>query len=78
MSHMFSGMSLINIFVRTKELEVSCDNYRGISHLSIAGKILAQFILDRNIKHFVNGIYPESSSRFHAGRNTIDRNFSFR
>ena len=53
-----------------------CDNHRGISLLSIAGKILARLILNRIIKHLVDDIYPESQCGFRSGRGTIDMIFS--
>ena len=53
-----------------------CDNYRGISLLSIAGKILARVILNRIIKHVVDDIYPESQCGFWSGLGTIDMIFS--
>ena len=56
----------------------SCDNHRGISLLSIAGKILARLLLNRIIKHIVNDIYPESQCGFRSGRGTIDMIHSLR
>ncbi|CAI9718121.1 Hypothetical predicted protein [Octopus vulgaris] len=53
-----------------------CDNHRGISLLSVAGKKLAR-LLDSIIKHVVNNIYPESQCRFFSGRDTIDMIFPF-
>ena len=56
-----------------------CDNHRGISLLSIAGKIaIARLILNRIIKHLVDDIYPESQCSFRSGRGTIDMIFSLR
>ena len=37
-----------------------CDNYRGISLLAIAGKILARLLLNRLIVHLEHGLLPES------------------
>ena len=55
-----------------------CDNSRGISLLSIAGKIIARVILNRIIKHLIDDIYPESQCGFRSGRGTIDMIFSLR
>ena len=55
-----------------------CDNFRGISLLSIAGKILARLILNRIIQHLIDEIYPESQCGFRAGRGVIDMIFSLR
>ncbi|CAI9730528.1 Hypothetical predicted protein [Octopus vulgaris] len=52
-----------------------CDNRRGISLLSIAGKILARLVLDRIIKHVVNDIYPESQYGYRSDRGNIDMLF---
>ena len=44
---------------KNKGMRNVCDNHRGISLLSIGGKILAGLILNRIIKHLVDDIYPE-------------------
>ena len=49
-----------------------CDNYRGISLLAIAGKILARVLLNRLIIHLEQGPLPESQCRFRGGRGTVD------
>ena len=63
---------------KNKGMRNVCDNHRGISLLSIAGKILARLILNRIIKHLVDEIYPESQCGFRSGRGTIDMIFSLR
>jgi exonuclease III len=56
-----------------------CDNHRGISLLSIAGKIFARLMLNRLFKHIVSiGIIPESQCGFYPGRGTTDMNFAIR
>ena len=55
-----------------------CDNYRGISLLSIASKILSRVILNRLNIHQVNSVYPESQCGFRSGRGTGDMTFSLR
>ena len=37
-----------------------CDNHRGISLLSIAGKILARVLLNRIIEHLADSVVSES------------------
>jgi len=57
----------------------SCDNHRGISLLSVAGKFLARTMLIRLSDHVAStGILPESRCGFRAGRSTIDVIFSLR
>ncbi|XP_076047086.1 uncharacterized protein LOC143028608 [Oratosquilla oratoria] len=57
----------------------SCDNHRGISLLSIAGKILARVLLNRLLEHLENSdVLPESQCGFRAGRETIDMIFAAR
>ena len=54
-----------------------CNNYRGISLLSIVGKVFARVILMR-LQELAERIYPESQFGFRAGRSTIDMIFSLR
>ena len=54
-----------------------CNNYRGISLLSIVGKVFARVILMR-LQKLAERIYPESQCCFRAGRSTIDMIFSLR
>ena len=55
-----------------------CDNYRGISLLAIAGKILARVLLNRLIVHLEQGLLPESQCGFRGGRGTVDMIFAAR
>ena len=54
-----------------------CNNYRGISLLSIVCKVFARVILIR-LQKLVERIYPESQCGFRAERSTIDMVFSLR
>ena len=54
-----------------------CNNYRGISLLSIVGKVFARVILIR-LQKLAERIYPESQCGFRAERSTIDMVFSLR
>ena len=56
----------------------SCDNYRGISLLSIAGKILCKLILNRLNTHLLDEIVPESQCGFRKNRGTVDMIFCAR
>ena len=55
-----------------------CDNYRGISLLAIAGKILARVSLNHLIIHLGQGLFPESECGFRGGRGTVDMIFAAR
>ena len=52
-----------------------CNNYRGISLLSIIGKAFARVVLNR-LQTLAAQVYPESQCGFRAGRSTIDMIFS--
>ena len=54
-----------------------CNNYRGISLLSIVGKVYARVLLIR-LQKLAEHIYPESQCGFRAKRSTIDMVFSLR
>ena len=53
-----------------------CGNYRGITLLSSAGKILAGILLSRLNAEIVKTILPELQCRFHLNRGTTDMNFT--
>ena len=55
------------------------DNHRGISLLSIAGKILAKILLNRLNAHLDHdGLIPESQRGFRKDKGTIDMIFTAR
>jgi hypothetical protein len=54
-----------------------CNNYRGISLLSIVGKVFARVVLKR-LQILAERVYPESQCGFRAERSTIDMIFSIR
>ena len=54
-----------------------CNNYRGISLLSIVGKVFARVILTR-LQKLAERVYPESQCGFRSGRSTVDMIFSLR
>lgn len=55
-----------------------CNNYRGISLLSIVGKILSRVLLNRLNAHIASQVLPESQCGFRSGRSTIDMVFCLR
>ena len=54
-----------------------CNNYRGISLLSIVGKVFARVVLVR-LQVLAERIYPESQCGFRSKRSTVDMIFSIR
>ena len=74
----FKDASIIHLYKR-KGNRQSCDNHRGISLLSIAGKILARIILNRLICHLDQmDLLPESQCGFRKDRSTTDMIFAAR
>ena len=66
-----------NIILACKQKgdRAECGNSRGISHLSVAGKVLAKIMLTRLLEHVVDLVLPESQCGFWRGRSTIDMIF---
>ena len=54
-----------------------CNNYRGISLLSITGKLFARVVLKR-LQVLAERVYPESQCGFRSNRSTVDMIFSIR
>ena len=54
-----------------------CGNYRGISLLSVVGKVLADILLQR-LKYIADKIYPQSQCGYRQNRSTIDGIFTLR
>ncbi len=54
------------------------NNYRGISLLSAAGKILARILLNRLNAEILNALVPEEQCGFRKQRSTIDLIFAMR
>ncbi|KAL8566845.1 hypothetical protein ACOMHN_052243 [Nucella lapillus] len=73
----FRDATIVHIYKR-KGNRQSCDNHRGISLLSIAGKILARVLLNRLLEHLEQGLLPESQCGFRTGRGTTDMIFAAR
>ena len=74
----FKDATIIHLFKRTGNPQV-CDNHRGISLLSIAGKILARVLLNRLNEHLERSrLLPESQCGFRKNGGTIDMIFTAR
>ena len=73
----FKDATIVHIYKR-KGNKRTCDNHRGISLLSIAGKILARVFLNRLLKHLEQDHLPKSQCGFRTGRGTIDMIFEAR
>ena len=74
----FKDATIIHLFKRKGNPQV-CDNHRGISLLSIAGKILARVLLNRLNEHLERSeLLPESQCGFRKNRGTIDMIFTAR
>ena len=63
---------------KNKGSRSDCGSYRGISLLSIAGKILARIILNRLISSVAEKNLPESQCGFRLNRSTVDMVFTVR
>ena len=69
--------ALIVALYKNKGSKADCGNYRGISLLSIAGKIFARIILNRLIAVSEANL-PEAQCGFRPGRSTVDMIFTMR
>jgi hypothetical protein len=54
-----------------------CNNYRGISLLSVTGKVIAKLVLNR-LQKLAEDLYPESQCGFRPCRSTTDMIFCVR
>ena len=74
----FKDASIIHLYKRKGNAQ-DCDNHRGISLLSIAGKILAKLLLNRLNEQLDQArLLPESQCGFKKNRGTIDMIFTAR
>ncbi|CAH1226359.1 CD209 [Branchiostoma lanceolatum] len=69
--------SKIVTLYKNKGERSDCNNYRGISLLSVVGKVYAKVVLAR-LQRLAERVYPESQCGFRANRSTIDMIFSLR
>ena len=70
--------AVIITLYKNKGEKSDCSNYRGITRLSIAGKVLARFLLNRLVPTIAEEIIPESQCGFRANRGTTDMVFVLR
>ena len=77
-SQEFKDATIIHLFKRKGDPQV-CDNHRGISLLSIAGKILARVLVNRLNGHLERSeLLPECRVDSGKNRGTIDMIFTAR
>ena len=69
--------SKIITLYKNKGERSDCNNYRGISLLSIVGKVFARVVLKR-LQAVADRVYPESQCGFRSKRSTVDMIFSLR
>ena len=74
----FKDASIIHLFKRKGNPQL-CDKHRGISLLSIVGKVLARILLNRLNEHLEQSeLLPESQCGFRKDTGTIDMIFTAR
>ena len=67
----------ITTLYKNKGERGDCNNYRGISLLSVTGKVLARVLL-RRLQQLAEQVYPESLCGFRARRSTTAMIFAVR
>ena len=70
--------SLLVVLYKEKGPKNDCSNYRGISLLSVVGKILSRIIFKKISLHIADNVLPESQCGFRSGRGTVDMIFTIR
>lgn len=70
------GKAII-IPIHKKNDKSECGNYRGISLLSVPGKVYTR-ILQQRLKRYVDEVVAEEQAGFRAGRGTMDQIFTIR
>nr|XP_014349996.1 PREDICTED: uncharacterized protein LOC102357907 [Latimeria chalumnae] len=73
----FKDANIVHLYKRKRD-QTDCNNHRGTSLLSVAGKFFAKVILDHLINSLAESILPESQCGFRSGRGTMDMIFSGR
>ena len=73
----FRNVTFVSLF-KSRDSKTDCGNYRGISLLSVAWKILAQVILNRLITNISEEDLLEAQCGFRPNRSTTDMIFSVR
>ena len=70
--------AIVITLYKNKGSKADCSNYRGITLLSIAGKVLARILLNRLVPAIAEDVLPESQSGFRSNRGTTDMVFVLR
>ncbi len=70
--------AVIITLYKNKGEKSDCSNYRGITLLSVAGKILARVLLNRLVPAIAEAHLPETQCGFRANRGTTDMVFVLR
>ncbi|XP_071509496.1 uncharacterized protein [Diadema antillarum] len=73
----FKDADIVHLY-KNKGDRASCENHRGISLLSIAGKIMARVVLNRITHHLLDDVVSESQCGFRSNRGTKDMIFALR
>lgn len=73
----FKDATIVTIYKRKGNKSI-CGNYRGISLLSIAGKILTRILLVRLLDSIAGKVLPEAQCGFRPKRGTSDMIFAAR
>ena len=73
----FRDAVIVSLY-KNKGEKSECSNYRGITLLSIAGKILARVLLNRHIPTIAQENTSESQCGFRSNRRTVDMIFVLR
>ena len=73
----FRNATVVSLF-KNRSSKTDCDNYQGISLLSVAGKILARVILNHLVTNISEENLPEAQCGFCPNRSTTDMVFSVR
>ena len=63
--------------IHKKGSRTKCENYRGISLLSIPGKVYAN-VLEKRMRTITEGIVLEEQGAFRKGRSCVDQLFTVR
>jgi hypothetical protein len=71
------GLAILIRLFKNKGDKKLCDNYRGISLLSVTSKLFSRVILNR-IQHVVDSQLLEEQAGFRANRSTIDQVFTLK
>ncbi|XP_076128077.1 uncharacterized protein LOC143109310 [Alosa pseudoharengus] len=69
--------NIVTIY-KSKGDRAICGNHRGISLLTVAGKVLAKVMLQRLINDITESMLPESKCGFRKNRSTVNMVFTIR